>query len=747
MSTNEDNQGFAIVGMSGRFPGAPNIDKFWENISNGVESIKPLSDDELREAGVDQKLIDNPDYVKVFSGLKGIDLFDAGFFNFTPREAEVTDPQLRLLLECGYEALEQAGYPSSKTDEKIGAFAGADRSKYLYHNLLPYPEYSGEWGLGSIDVLIVNRNDHIAPQLSYRMDLTGPSVNLNSACATSLVVIHAACQSLLTYECDIALAGCTRITPYKSGYMYKEGGIKSVDGHCRSFDEKASGTVFGDGVGLIVIKRLADAIENNDTIHAVIKSSATNNDGSDKIGYAAPSAAGQAEVIVEAQAIADVPAETITYVETHGTATRLGDPIEVSALSEAFHSQTDKKQFCAIGSVKSNVGHLDISAGFAGIIKTVEALKHKKLPPSINYEKPNPEIDFENSPFYVNTELKPWKTDGIPRRAAVSCFGIGGNNAHVILEEPPEMKPSSPEKKNNLIVLSAKTENALAKMKENLKNHLLSNNDINLSDLAYTLQVGREEFRNRFILPISSREEAIELLSNNHSSTSFVKEKSKIDNPVCFMFTGQGSQFINMGVSLYKHEPVFQNAIDECADILESTLGLDIRDLLYPDLNKVITDQELDKAKEKLNQTCYTQPALFVIEYALTHLWKSRGISPHVMIGHSIGEYVAAYFAGVFTLEDALEIVSVRGRLMQSLPAGGMLAVSSSLQELEDILVNIPNCSIAAINTTSQFTVSGNLDEIDALSNILNDKGIIHQKIGNFSCVSLCDDGTDFRRF
>ncbi|WP_337886323.1 polyketide synthase, partial [Fischerella thermalis] len=432
----DDNDEIAIIGMVGRFPGANNVDKFWQNLRDGVESITCFTDEELVSAGIDSAVLRDPNYVKAGSVLEDIDLFDASFFGFTPREAEITDPQHRLFLESAWEALENAGYNSETYTGRIGLYAGVAFSSYFFTNL--YPNRDLTQLVDDFQTFIGNDKDHLPTQTSYKLNLTGPSVNVQTTCSTSLVAVHLACQSLLNGESDIALAGGVSIqVPQKAGYLYQEGGINSPDGHCRAFDANAQGTVFGDGLGIVVLKRLADALADRDYIHAVIKGSAINNDGSLKVGYTAPSVDGQREVILEALALAGVEPETITYIETHGTGTPLGDPIEIAALTQAFRRSSDKKGFCAIGSAKTNVGHLNTAAGVTGLIKTVQALKNKQIPPSLHFQQPNPQIDFANSPFYVNTKLTEWKTDGTPRRAGVSSFGIGGTNAHVILEEAP----------------------------------------------------------------------------------------------------------------------------------------------------------------------------------------------------------------------------------------------------------------------------------------------------------------------
>ncbi len=712
----------AIIGMAGRFPGARNLDEFWQNLRDGVESITFFTDEEAIAAGVDPALVKNPHYVKANGVLEDVDLFDAAFFGFNPREAEIMDPQHRLFLECAWEALENAGYDPETFDGLIGVYAGASLSTYLLFHLLPNRELVES--LHSDQLAIGNGRDYLPTRVSYKLNLRGPSVNVQTACSTSLVAVHLACQALLNYECDIALAGGVSVdVPQKRGYLYLEGGISSPDGHCRAFDARAQGTVGGNGVGIVVLKRLEDALADGDTIHAVIKGSAINNDGSLKVGYTAPSVEGQAEVIATAQALAGVDPETITYIEAHGTGTALGDPIEIAALTQVFRAGTQARGFCAIGSVKTNIGHLDAAAGVAGLIKTVLALKHRMIPPSLNFERPNPQIDFEHSPFYVNTRLRAWEppAEGIPRRAGVSSFGIGGTNAHVIVEEAPPAEPSGPSRPWQLLLLSARTDSALEAATANLARHLKEHPDLNLADVAYTLQVGRHAFDYRRMVVCRDREEAVSALEGldpRQVRTAFCEPGER---PIAFMFTGQGAQYPNMAQELYRVEPTFREQVDRCADLLRPHLGFDLRDLLYPD------DGALDEAAERLRQTAITQPALFVIEYALAHLWMEWGIRPQAMIGHSIGEYVAACLAGVFSLEDALALVAARGQMMQSLPGGAMLSLPLSEEEVRPLLNEA--LSLAVINAPNLCVVSGPTEAIEALESRLAEQKVAYRRL------------------
>ncbi len=708
-------QEIAIIGMTGRFPGAKSIDQFWQNLCNGRESITFFSDEELLAAGISPGILDNPHYVKAKSMLEDIDLFDASFFGFTPREAEILDPQHRIFLECAWEALESAGYAPEAFEGRIGVYAGASMSSYLLFHL--YMNREVVESMGGFQLMVGNDKDFLPTRVSYKLNLTGPSVNINTTCSSSLVAVHFACQSLLNGECDLALAGGVSITATrKASYMYQEGGIASPDGHCRAFDSKAQGTVDGNGAGIVVLKRLPDALADGDTIHAVIKSTAINNDGAFKIGYTAPSANGQAGVIAEALALSGVDPESITYIEAHGTGTTLGDPIELAALSQVFGSRTSKKGFCAIGSVKTNIGHLGAAAGIAGLIKTVLALKHRQIPPSLHFAQPNPKIDFANSPFYVNASLAEWQTKEIPRHAGVSSFGLGGTNAHAILEEAPPRTPSGSSRPWQLLTLSAKTTTALESATAQLAAYLQLHPELPLSDVAYTLQVGRQTFAWRRMLVCQGREEAIQALATGDPRQIFTHMQESGERPVVFLFPGQGAQYVHMAEELYQQEPLFHEQVERCATILQERLGCDLRTVIYP------TPEQEATAAQQLQQTWLTQPALFVIEYALAQLWISWGVRPEAMIGHSIGEYVAACLAGVFSLEDALALVTTRGRLIQSLPAGAMLSVALSERDLTPLPEQ--ELTLAAHNAPGLCVVSGPAAAIADLQAHLSAQGV-----------------------
>lgn len=710
----------AIVGLAGRFPGAENVAAFWDNLRDGVESITRFSDKELRGCGVNEELLRNPSYVPAKAILDDVEHFDAAFFRFNPREAEVLDPQHRLFLECAWEALETAGYDPDRFGGAIGVYAGASLNTYMLTHLLSNPQAME--AVGAYQVMLSSDKDFLPTRTSFKLNLKGPSVNVQTACSTSLVAVQLAYQSLLTYQCDMALAGGVAVSlPHESGYLHQQGMILSPDGHCRAFDERAQGTVSGEGVGIVVLKRLVDALEDRDTIRAVIRGAAINNDGALKVGYTAPSVDGQAEVIAMAQAIADTEPETITYVEAHGTGTTLGDPIEIAALTDAFRASTEKAAYCAIGSLKTNIGHLDAAAGVAGLIKTVLALEHKQIPPSLNFERPNPKIDFTNSPFYVNDRLRPWETDGTPRRAGVSSFGIGGTNAHVVLEEAPEVMVEPSARKHQLFVLSARTSTALDTIAENLASHLEAHPNEPLADIAYTLQVGRRPFAHRRVLVGSDPIEVTASLRRADSSGTLSAVCEAENPPVAFMFTGQGAQYVGMAQDLFQDEPVVRDLIDRAAIVLQGDLDHDLREVLYP------KPDQTERATHLLQETRYTQPALFVVEYALAKLWMAWGVEPETMIGHSIGEYVAACLAGVFTFEDALRLVAARGRMMQGLPNGDMLAVPLSGEAVGSYLND--ELSLAVANGPELSVISGPKDQVDALQHRLESQGLSTRRL------------------
>lgn len=714
-------ESIAIIALAGRFPGAKSTEDLWRNLCQGVESVSFFDDEELRAAGVSPGVFNHPNYIKAKPVLDDMELFDARFFGFNPREAEIMDPQHRVFLECAWDALESAGYDPDNYRGKVGVYAGASLSTYVFNALV---SLNGLESLGALQQLgIGNGLWSLATRVSYKLNLKGPSVNVQTACSTSLAAVHLACQSLLDHECDMALAGgVSIIIPNREGYQYQEGGIFSPDGHCRAFDAKARGTIVGDGVGLVVLKRLREAIADGDSIHAVILGSAMNNDGSVKVGFTAPSTDGQAEVVAAAQANAGIMAESIGYIEAHGTGTPLGDPIEVQALTRVFRANTDKKGFCGLGSLKTNIGHLDTAAGVAGLIKATLALKHRLLPPSLHFEEPNPQIDFANSPFYVNTSLAEWKADGQPRRAGVSSFGFGGTNVHVVLEEAPLSPEFRPGRPWNLLVLSARSKPALERATSNLKEHLEGHPEQDMADVAYTYQVGRKAFSERQVIVCRDVGDVLKTLETADPRRVLTATPRDDEEPfVVFMFPGQGAQHVNMAAELYRTEPTFREVVDRCSLFMEPTLGFDLRSLMFAD------QERAEETTAKLNQTSVTQPALFVIEYALAQLWLEWGVRPRAMIGHSIGEYVAACLAGVFSLEDALTLVAARGKLIGDLPGGAMLAVPFSEPDVKPFLSE--SLSLAAINSPSMCVVSGPSEAVDRLQKQLTEEGLICHRL------------------
>jgi acyl transferase domain-containing protein/acyl carrier protein len=709
----------AIVGVSCRFPGAKNPEGFWKNLRDGVESITFLNDEELEPSNLDPADFNDPNYVKAASVLDDVESFDATFFGLSPREAEVMDPQHRLFMECAWEALEDAGYDSKSYEGLIGVYAGARTNTYLF-NL--FSNMGAVGSLGSFEVGLGNDLGFLSTQVSYKLDLKGPSYAVHTACSTSLVAVHLACQSLLINECQMALAGGVAVNvPHRTGYVYQLGGIVSPDGHCRAFDAQARGTVFGSGVGVVLLKRLADALSDGDTIHAVIRGSATNNDGALKASFTAPSVYQQSEVIMEALASADVNPETVSYIEAHGTGTALGDPIEIRALTSAFRASTDKNNFCAIGSVKSNFGHLDAAAGIAGLIKTMLSLKHRRLPPSLHFEQPNPQIDFANSPFYVNDRLREWSGNGSRLRAGVSSFGVGGTNAHVILEQAPEREPGGASREYKLILLSARSASALGTASRNLAGHLSEHLEQDLADVAYTLQVGRRRMSHRRAVVCRDAPEAVRLLESSEPQRALTEYDKAENRPIVFMFPGQGSQYVNMGRGLYEGEREFRKQVEWCSEVLSGPLGFDLRRVLYP------PEGMEREAEAELNETRLTQPALFVVEYAMAKQLEKWGVRPDAMIGHSLGEYVAACLSGVMWVEDALRLVSKRGEMMQE-AKGGMVAVMMGEAEAKE-RTNGSGLSIAAVNGPRQVVISGDEGVVEKLIEELSREGVVCKKL------------------
>jgi phthiocerol/phenolphthiocerol synthesis type-I polyketide synthase E len=723
------SQGIAVVGLAGRFPGAPSPAAFWRNLQGGVESISFFSLAELAAAGVEPGALADEHYVRAKGVLAGAELFDPAFFGFTPREAEHMDPQHRVFLETAWEALEDAGCDPERVSGRIGLFAGCGPSSYLLTNLLPNTERLA--AVGEMQLLLLNDRDFLATRASYKLNLRGPSIVVQTACSTSLVAVHLACQSLLTGDCDAALAGGVSIaTPLSCGYGWQEGGVMSPDGHCRAFDAAAGGTVPGDGCGVVMLKRLVDALADGDAVYAVIRGSAVNNDGSAKVGFTAPGVAGQAEVIAESLMMADVDPATIGYVEAHGSGTTLGDPIEIAALAQAFAASGAPPHSIALGSVKTNVGHCNAAAGIAGLIKTVLAVEHGTIPPSLGFATPNPQIDFAAGPFYVATAAAPWPQTGEPRRAGVSSFGMGGTNVHAILEEAPEEAPPAaddvPSRAWQLLVLSARTPAALdaaaARLAEHLEAHLEARPELSLADTAWTLQTGRRAFEHRRIAVARDVAGAVAALRDPRSASG---RRGAAGRPVVFLLPGLGDQYAGMARELYAGETVFRQAFDLCADRLRSPLGRDLRDVLFtgvaPERSFLRRGPELDAGSD-LHRTLFAQPLCFAVEYALARLVLSWGIEPEAMIGYSVGEYVAACLSGVLSLEDALDLVATRAQLIEDLPAGAMLAVPLPEADLLPLLTR--ELAVAATNGPHLTVAAGPTAAVDDLERRLAARGV-----------------------
>ncbi|HET6763309.1 MAG TPA: type I polyketide synthase, partial [Longimicrobiaceae bacterium] len=654
----EPVDGIAVVALAGRFPGAESVEALWRMLQEGREGVRFFSDDELRAAGVDAAVLADPEYVRARGELGDVAGFDAGFFGMTPAEAALTPPEQRLFLECAHEALERCGHPAR--GRRVGVFGGAGFNTYLLGNAHPAVVASGG---DTFPMVLANAADHLATRVAYRLDLRGPCLTVQTACSTSLVAVHYACQSLASGECDIALAGgATVVVPDRAGYPYSEGGILSPDGHCRPFDARAAGTVPSNGAAIVALRRLDDALADGDTVLAVILGSAVNNDGAAKVGYTAPGADGQAAVIAEALAVAGVDPATVGYVEAHGTGTAMGDPIEVAALARAYASGSARPGGIALGSIKGNLGHLDTAAGVTGLIKTVLSLYHRRIVPTVHFTSPNPAIDFAATPFRVADGLHHWTETTGPRRAAVSSFGMGGTNAHVVLQEAPASVAVPSERPWHLLPLSAKTDAALAAARARLAEHLRGDAAAELADAAFTLQVGRQAFARRCAVVADSTEAAAAALDGAEGVIAGAPTATA--RPVAFLFPGQGAQHPGMGRGLYETEPTYRAEIDRCAQMLRPHLGLDLRELLMPPVGREA------EAALRLRETGLAQPALFAVAYATARLWMEWGVRPAAMLGHSIGEYVAACLAGVFSLEDGLALVAERARLMQSMPAG-----------------------------------------------------------------------------
>ena len=722
MSNKEPAQHIAVVGVACRFPGAESPEEFWHNLKNGIESVEFLTDDEISSLGLDESFTSSGSYVNAVSRLKDIESFDADFWGVSPAEAQMLDPQQRLMLELAQESFDDAGFDPARFDGHVGVFTGIGKSSYLLNNVSKAVDVDNS--VQGLQVALATDKSYSATRISYVYDLDGPSLSFDTACSTSLVAVHNACRSILDGECDAALVGGAQVNvPHGTGYCYSEEGIFSRSGHCRSFDASAEGTIFGNGGALILLKRLEDAVSSNDQIYAVIRGSASVNDGAGKVGFIAPGFDGQRKTLELALKKSGIAPDTLGYLEAHGSGTALGDVIEVSAASAVYGQGHEKTQFCGIGSVKSNIGHLETAAGIAGLTKTLLALKNKKIPPTLNFTTPNTEIDFPETPFYVNTQLRDWPLLGDhPRRAAVTSIGLGGTNAHVVLEEAPEacMQKETALGRRSVqpLFLSAKTSTALDAIADNLAESI--SEDLSLEDVAFTL-AERITFDRRMAVLSRNIKQARSALKGEIPNDVIVGVKPDRNQKICFMFPGQGSQYVGMAQDLYALEPVFKATLDHCFETLKPLLAHDLKKIIYPDAGFEATAASL------INQTAYTQPALFAVSYSLAQLWISWGVTPSSAMGHSVGEFVAACLAGVFTLDDALKIIVTRGRLMQSCESGAMVSVPLSEKELQGYLND--KLHLGAVNGPKLCVASGTHDAAQILINTLSRQGIEAKKL------------------
>ncbi len=729
--TVDDLPRVAIVGFGLRVPGARTPEELWAMLRDGVEGIEHFPYERRERSLLDPDEQEDPTWVGAAGVLPDAGCFDAGFFGYNPLEAAVIDPQQRVFLECAWEALEHAGVDTVRLEGAVGVFAGAGANTYQF-NLFGNRQVRDL--LGSFQLSLANNKDFVTTRTAYHLDLRGPCVTVQTACSTSLVAVHLACQSLINGECDLALAGGVTVrAAQREGYRYVPGSILSRDGHCRAFDASATGTVPGNGAAIVVLRRLADAVADGDTIYAVIRGSAINNDGARKVGFTAPGVEGQAAVISEALLVAGVEPETISYIEAHGTGTELGDPIEVAALAEVFAGVGDGAKTCALGSVKSNVGHLDTAAGVLGLIKTALAISHGEIPGSLHFERPNPRLELERTPFRVSASLTPWSPPGGPRRAGVSSFGIGGTNAHVVLEEAPVQAPGDPvcddREAWELLPLSAKTPAALARASKRLAEHLAAHPEQPLAEVAHTLQVGRRELPHRRAVVCRDAADGARRLAETATAGA-----TGAPPPLVFMFPGQGSQHVDMARALHEGDPAFRADVEACCEAARPRLGRDLRELLFPEPSAA------EECARRLANTAFAQPALFAVEYALARRWIDWGLEPRAMIGHSVGELAAACIAGVWSLDDAMALVCERGRLMQAAEPGAMLTVA--LPEDEVCAMLPPSLVVAAVNARRADGGLGAHPRHRAFRDRARPAGRrVLPPVAHLACVSLAHDG------
>jgi acyl transferase domain-containing protein/thioesterase domain-containing protein len=710
----------AIVGMSGAFPGAETIHEFWDNLLSKKECISTLTNEELTRAGVLPSEYQNPNYVRRGGFLKNAGCFDNEFFKISPREAEIMDPQHRVLLQQSWLVLEDAGYIPDEVQVPVGVFVGSSVNRYL--------ESKDQWtytpAAGDYQVMLANEKDFLATRISYKLNLKGPSVNVQSACSTSLLAVGLACKSLLNYECDMAIAGGATVTaPRKRGYTYREGMIYSKTGQCRPFDSNADGTVFSEGVGVVCLKRVSEALKDKDNIYAIIKSVGINNDGNDKIGFTAPSIDGQINAVRFAHALADLYPSDIGFVETHGTGTLLGDSVEIAALKEAFANETDFQSRCYLGTLKANLGHLDAAAGVAGLIKTALIVKNGLIPPAINFNEPNSDSGLKDSPFKINDEIVRWKHNSKKRLAGVSSFGLGGTNVHAILEQPPQVEHVA-EDRSQAVLLSARSSDELEIYKKRLQRNLIEENESSFNDIAYTLRECRKPFQKRWGCVARSKEELIEKLELEHADHGRAAGKK-----IVFLFPGQGVQYAGMAAPLYGNCPTFSQWIDQ---------GLTVAQPLF---KEPLTQFLLHNGNDKLFRDArYSDPLLFIFEFALAQELLELGIKPDRLCGHGLGEYVAACIADVLSFEDTLHLIIKRSELIHKTPQGAMLAVSLSKDKLQPLLPE--NIWVSALNSNRQIVVTGETSSIVAFEQTLNDNKVEYEWINsNHACHSPLMDG------
>jgi phthiocerol/phenolphthiocerol synthesis type-I polyketide synthase E len=707
----------AVVGMSLRLPGATTPEQYWANLAEGVESISHFSLSDLLAAGIPHQMLDNPSFVRSRGMLPGIDEFDGGLFGFTPLESLILDPQQRIFLQLAWEALDYAGCDPTRWDGSIGVFGGTGTAVYMYE---VFSNKQLRDQCSPFQIGIHNDKDFIATRTSYKLNLTGPSLTIQTACSTSLVAVHLACASLLSGECDLALAGAVSAKCRGAGgYLRDDLHAASEDGHCRPFSKNATGVVPSDGGAIVALKRMADAIRDRDHIHAVILGSAINNDGATKVGFTAPSVDGEARVIREAIAMADLTPKDISMIEAHGTATNLGDRIEIAALKQVFSSsEVPRKRSCALGSAKSNIGHVDTAAGVAGLIKVILALQHRQIPPSLFCENPDPEHELDKSPFYVPTALTVWESERNPRRGGVSSFGIGGTNAHIVVEEPPRIERRPSLTAFQVLPLCAGTRTALERMSKNLSLFLSGHPDSDLQDVAFTMQCGRRSMQWRRFVVANSSASAAQLLAT--PVEGYLAETARASShAVIWMFPGHGSQYRGMGSFLRSKFPRFREALDECASAFQQHLGIDIRTYLNEDASQLLD--------MPVNRVSISHPCLFAAEYALAQTLLALNVKPTVLIGYSLGEYVAACVSGALSLSDATRIIALRARLIETLPSAAMLHVAAPESALLPVL--IPGVSLTAVNSQYSCTVGGTEKSVSAFEGVLAHAGIVFWRV------------------